>query len=103
MKVITLAYDSAGKTSIIIGPEAKSVEHRKQRLAFRESGLPKGVVRIETYNLDASNRAGAVSAPAEAVPTPESAKPKKLSKKEKEKADREAAELAAQASGAASE
>jgi len=72
MKTITFATDPAGKVSIFLGPEAKTQEHRAARFAAREQ-MPDGVVRLETYRLDATNRVGAVTAKA----APEDAAPQK--------------------------
>lgn len=68
MKTITLAFDATGKASIFVGPGEKSVAHRKARFVARDK-MPAGVVRLETYTLDAVNRVGAVSEKSAAAPT----------------------------------
>jgi len=62
MKAITLAFDHSGKATLLHGPEVRPAEQKATRIAARQDGLPKGIARLETYNIGGSNRAGVVGA-----------------------------------------
>jgi len=51
-RLATFGYDSAGKSSLLSGPEVNILEQREKMRGYRSGNYPAGIVRVELWTND---------------------------------------------------